>query len=74
MAEKINAAAEKSTPASANEMADDDMMNTRDKASKEKAVLGKKNKPITTQYTAGNNSMVSQVAGIIIGSPEFQRK
>ena len=24
--------------------------------------------------TAGNNSMLSQVVGIIIGSPEFQRK
>jgi len=38
------------------------------------AALGKKNLPMTTLYVAGNVNTVSQVAGIIIGSPEFQRK
>lgn len=77
--DKINQAAEKNSPPPANDMMGEEMMNNSDesnkeKASKGKAVLGKKNKPITMQYLAGNNTMVSQVAGIIIGSPEFQRK
>ncbi len=40
----------------------------------EKAVLHEKTNTIAMAYVAGNNAMVSQVAGIIIGSPEFQRK
>ena len=40
----------------------------------EKAALSKKNLPNTTLYVAGNVNTVSQVVGIIIGSPEFQRK
>lgn len=47
--------------------------NRREKANEKKA-LGKKNLPLTTLYVAGNTNTVSQVAGIIIGSPEFQRK
>lgn len=81
VADKINQAAEKNTPPPANEMMGEEMMNMRgkgkannEKVTKEKAVIGKKNKPITMQYLAGNNTMVAQVAGIIIGSPEFQRK
>ncbi|MBS1638901.1 MAG: DUF1800 domain-containing protein [Bacteroidetes bacterium] len=47
------------------------MMNKKE----EKAALNKKNaKPITTAYVQGNNSTIAQVAGIIIGSPEFQRR
>lgn len=40
----------------------------------EKATLNEKTNTIAMTYVAGNNAMVSQVAGIIIGSPEFQRK
>ncbi len=40
----------------------------------EKAALNEKTNMIAMTYVAGNNAMVSQVAGIIIGSPEFQRK
>ena len=40
----------------------------------EKAALSKKNNDLTLAYAPGNNSVVSQVTGIIIGSPEFQRK
>ena len=41
----------------------------------ERAVLNKNNsKPLTMVYAAGNNNMIAQVAGVIIGSPEFQRK
>lgn len=51
------------------------MMTRKEQRQSETAALNKKNaKPIATAYTQGNNSTVSQVAGIIIGSPEFQRK
>lgn len=79
VADKISKAAERNTHPTSNEMMSEEMMNTVDtvvkgKVSKEKEVLGKKNKPLTMQYLEGNNTMVAQVAGIIIGSPEFQRK
>jgi len=38
------------------------------------AALNKKNNNFTLAYAAGNNAMISQVTGILIGSPEFQRK
>ncbi|MDZ4796113.1 MAG: DUF1800 domain-containing protein [Bacteroidota bacterium] len=34
----------------------------------------KKDKPGQMQMAAGNNTMLAQVVGIILGSPEFQRK
>ena len=81
--QKINEAAGK-TPApgaAASDMmqqsVDDDMMDAvpRRKAREgQRAVLSKKNLPVTTLYVAGNVNTVSQVTGIIIGSPEFQRK
>lgn len=80
--QKINDAAGKTVSATQdmNTAATDDMMmqdtprnNKRIKANDKKA-LSKKNLPVTTLYVAGNTSTVSQVAGIIIGSPEFQRK
>lgn len=74
LAERISAAAEKNT--SNNTLMDsmgDDMMQGNRRNS-EKATLNKKNKPIALPSATGSNSMVSQVAGIIIGSPEFQRK
>jgi hypothetical protein len=81
--QKINEAAGK-TPepgAAASDMmqqsAGDDMMDAvpRRKAKEgQRAALSKKNLPVTTLYVAGNVNTVSQVAGIIIGSPEFQRK
>jgi hypothetical protein len=78
--QKINEAAGKTpTPgaAAADIMQQDDMMDAvpRRKAKQEqRAALSKKNLPVTTLYVAGNVNTVSQVAGIIIGSPEFQRK
>jgi len=79
---KINEAAGKNITATQEEttVANDEMMaaNTaptkRNKKKNEKALLNKKNLPVTTLYVAGNTNTVSQVAGIIIGSPEFQRK
>ena len=39
-----------------------------------KGLKGLKKGNNTIQTVPGNNSMLSQVVGIIIGSPEFQRK
>ena len=79
---KINDAADKSAPVSQdmNTAASDDMVmqdlprNSKRIKANDKKALNKKNLPVTTLYVAGNTSTVSQVAGIIIGSPEFQRK
>jgi len=77
---KINEAANANTvvnkDANAAGGSDDMMMNTRkEQRQSETAALNRKNgKPVVTAYAQGNNSTVSQVAGIIIGSPEFQRK
>ena len=85
---KIDAAATKSdvsaaTPPPAS-MTDDNMMmttsNTDSKKTKEvlKEKLNRKKAPDYTitqlQANAGTNTMLSQVTGIIIGSPEFQRR
>lgn len=72
--DKINQAAEKTTPTITNEMMNEDPMNPRGNKANEKAMVKRKDRPFEMQYAAGNNSMVAQVAGIIIGSPEFQRK
>ncbi|MDE3235309.1 MAG: DUF1800 domain-containing protein [Bacteroidota bacterium] len=71
--EKINSAASKNKPADA---ADDDMMSESDKAHRknENAALSRKNKAFNVSYAMGNNSMIGQVTGVIIGSPEFQRR
>jgi hypothetical protein len=54
---------------------DTDMMPAeRAEQKQEKAMLSKKNKPFTTTTLTGNNTTVAQVTGVIIGSPEFQRK
>ncbi len=74
VADKINQAAEKTNPTSSDEMMNTDMMDTKGKKTNEKAVLGKKSRPFTMPTTTGNNSMLAQVTGIIIGSPEFQKK
>lgn len=79
--QKLNEAAAKNPLATVDVQTEqqDEMMgasmkkNKREKTNEKKA-LGKKNLPVTTLYVAGNTNTVSQVAGIIIGSPEFQRK
>jgi uncharacterized protein (DUF1800 family) len=80
---KINDAASKTAPPVTDmktEMQDDMTMTAaaeptrRNRRANEKAALSRKNLPVTTLYVAGNTNTVSQVAGIIIGSPEFQRK
>lgn len=80
--QKINEAADKNPAANAvtDMNGDEDMMaagnnNKNGNKANEKGALGKKNgNPMSTQYVAGNTNTISQVAGIILGSPEFQRK
>ena len=83
LVQKVNDAADKTTPPPTDLMntQQNDMMASTDAAptarnrrQNQKALLSKKNLPVTTLYVAGNTNTVSQVAGIIIGSPEFQRK
>ncbi len=87
LAQKLNEVADKNTVVntdSNNELSDQMMYDAMvpakqknrnvSKRSMERAALSKKNVPVTTRYVAGNTNTVSQVAGIILGSPEFQRK
>ncbi len=83
LVQKVNDAADKTAPPPTDLMntQQNDMMASKDAAptarnrrQNQKALLSKKNLPVTTLYVAGNTNTVSQVAGIIIGSPEFQRK
>ena len=81
LGQKIDAAASKTTAnpsvmstADDMEMTTEQPMSRRAKKANERAALSKKNLPVTTLYVAGNTNTLSQVTGIIIGSPEFQRK
>lgn len=79
---KVNAAADQSSNNNSNDinmqMNNEDAMaeSTSNYTLKEK--LNRKNKPqtkdITYNTSFGNNSLLSQVVGIIIGSPEYQRR
>jgi uncharacterized protein (DUF1800 family) len=70
--DKIVLAANKIQPAM--QETETDMMGQRAQLRQEKAMLNKKNKPVNTPMLVGNNSTVANVTGVIIGSPEFQRK
>jgi uncharacterized protein (DUF1800 family) len=80
LAKKINDAADKNTVQQptmvANQVAMNDDMNDGigNTGDKQKGAKGLKKGNSSVQTVAGNNSMLSQVVGIIIGSPEFQRK
>lgn len=66
--EKVDQASAK-TPAATMAPANDDMMD------QQAGLKGKrKNNFIAMQTTAGNNTMLAQVVGVIIGSPEYQRR
>lgn len=78
---KIDEAAGKNAPPQQAMVTNEDAMMTDDipegKKTKEpsfKKGLGKNNSLAAMQTTTGSNTMMSQVVGIIIGSPEFQRK
>lgn len=72
---KIDDAASQ-TVSSKTAMQEDDGQNmTMDKKDKKGAnKIGKKNNEAQIQLAKGNNTMLGQVVGIIIGSPEFQRR
>lgn len=83
--QKIETAAGKNTVAGNTMMADEKMMNEDEgdilngkNMSEEKLAkkMMKKNigKEVPMPMAAGNNSMLAQVVGIILGSPEFQRR
>jgi uncharacterized protein (DUF1800 family) len=73
LAKKLDDAA--ATTATAKEaMKEEDMMNEPADKKPAKKQGGKKNNIDAVQLSSGNNSMLAQVVGIIIGSPEFQRK
>jgi uncharacterized protein (DUF1800 family) len=76
---KIDEAAGKTETAKAamQDQAEDEMMTDKKQKKNQEGNLGKKglkNVNNQTQMAAGNNSMLGQVVGIIIGSPEFQRR
>jgi hypothetical protein len=81
LGQKIDAAASKTTAnppvlstADDMQMANEQPMSRKARKANERAALSKKNLPVTTLYVAGNTNTLAQVTGIIIGSPEFQRK
>ena len=73
--QKVAKAAEQNSMGSSNNM---DMQDTAMKANnKEKMKMGNGRKAIENpniKLQPGNNTMLAQVVGVIIGSPEFQRK
>jgi uncharacterized protein (DUF1800 family) len=74
MAEKINDAADKNVAISSNE--EDEMIETNEMMNmdedKKETKNEKRNEAMKNNF--GDNSMLAQVVGIIIGSPEFQRR
>jgi uncharacterized protein (DUF1800 family) len=76
LSQKINDAAEKAAPKQDMSAGSPDMMMAADtqqgKAGKKN--FGKKNGYQAQQTAQGNNTMLAQVVGIIVGSPEFQRR
>lgn len=78
LVKKINNAADKNTVQQTkmtnNEVVMNDDMNDGIGNNYGKGLKGLKKGYIAIQTLPGNNSMLSQVVGIIIGSPEFQRK
>ena len=82
LVKKINDAADKNTAPQTSMINNGVVMNDPDSYRDDDGVGNKGGKGLkglkkgnnTLQTVAGNNSMLSQVVGIIIGSPEFQRK
>lgn len=80
LVEKVDEAAGKATATSqvTNMQNEENMMSDESKEKEQKDQIGKKGmargRYAAMQNEKGNNSMLSQVVGIIIGSPEFQRK
>ena len=78
VADKIEAASAKHTGEVEMEDADamsmNNNLNNKQQQRNDRNAMNRKAKNYTMAYQNGNNNTVSQVAGVIIGSPEFQRK
>jgi uncharacterized protein (DUF1800 family) len=78
LVKKVDEAAENAPPPTvamqADENEDELMMNEEKGNDKAKKQQRKQARADAVQSAMGNNTMLSQVAGIIIGSPEFQRR
>ncbi|OYU56119.1 MAG: hypothetical protein CFE25_02430 [Chitinophagaceae bacterium BSSC1] len=78
VADKIEAASAKHPGEASMEetdaMSTNKNLNNRQQQKNDRNAMNRKDKPFTMAYQNGNNNTVSQVAGVIIGSPEFQRK
>ena len=78
VADKIEAASAKhpgdATMDETDAMSMNKNLNKKQQQKNDRNAMNRKDKPFTMAYQNGNNNMVSQVAGVIIGSPEFQRK
>jgi uncharacterized protein (DUF1800 family) len=78
VADKIEAASAKHTGEVEMEEADamsmNNNLNNKQQQRNDRNAMNRKAKNYTMAYQNGNNNTVSQVAGVIIGSPEFQRK
>jgi uncharacterized protein (DUF1800 family) len=81
--QKINEAADKSAASSdintkvESELPEDEMIDkssNEEKLAKQLLRKGNKVKEVNMASAIGNNSMLAQVVGIILGSPEFQRR
>lgn len=78
VAQKIEAASAQHSGDAAMEASDamnmNQNLNKKQQQKNDRNAMNRKDKPFTMAYQNGNNNTVSQVAGVIIGSPEFQRK
>lgn len=80
LAQKIDEAAGQTETSKQVMQEDEGMMITAQKQNKKaegqvsRKLNGKKGNNMQLQYATGNNTMLAQVTGIIIGSPEFQRR
>jgi uncharacterized protein (DUF1800 family) len=79
--QKIDVASQQQTPADNSMMMDnDELMEIRQNKNMTEEKLAQRmlrkniSKEIATPLAEGNNSMLAQVVGIILGSPEFQRR
>lgn len=64
----------KATPEEGEEMMEDKKRTKKLAGNPSKKINGKKGDSGQLQMATGNNTMLAQVVGIIIGSPEFQRR
>lgn len=74
LAQKIDEAADKTAPPQPVMNTNTDAMMMEDNATPGQGKKGNGKNKVSVKQGDGNNTMLAQVVGIIIGSPEFQRK